>query len=341
MAALKRFSIALVLMGLVLSVAPLAQAQFSFPVQPLGRIVCTYSAVPNQVRAEGLAERVGDARLDCVNDGQYNPNSQNNNMQQYVLANITLSLNTAVTNRLDVGDDGNSRTTDSVMTINDNNHYRPIATSELPDSNGDACSSTGGNFSVPDERYPCPMKGEYLANRSLVWDGVRFPVPGAPNDPDNLPDDDGPNPGVPFCDDIFDQDSDDSCFNVTTTIRITNIRGNAAAVGEGGAILGTLTIFSFAGISVTPTNQQTWRTSSKASSRTSATRSLVCSARSSTERSRLPWRRALPAPSRHWVRQASFRAISPRRMAIPSWRIPANRRQTRERAVAPRRQHAS
>jgi hypothetical protein len=95
-----------------------------------------------------------------------------------------------------------------------------------------------------------------LANRSLVWDGVQFPVPGAPNDPTDLPDNlDGNN--VPICDDIFDQDSDDSCFNVITTIRITNIRGNAAAVGEGGAILGALTIFSFAGISVTPTNQQT------------------------------------------------------------------------------------
>jgi len=259
MAALKRFSIALVLMGLVLSLAPLAQAQFSFPVQPLGRIVCVYSAVPNQVRSEGLAERTGDARLDCTNDGQFNPNSPNNNMQQYVLANVTLSLNTAVTNRLDVGDgEGggqNNNTTDSVMTINDNNHFNPVATSVFPGDSG-ACSSSGGSFSIPDERYPCPMKGEYLAPRSLVWDGVQFPVPGAPNDPTDLPDTLNTN-NVPVCQDIFDQDSNDSCFNVTTTIRLTNIRGNAAAVGEGGAILGTLTIFSFAGISVTPTNQQT------------------------------------------------------------------------------------
>lgn len=59
--------------------------------------------------------------------------------------------------------------------------------------------------------------------------------------------------GIPTCTDIFDQESTDSCFNVTTTVRI-NIVANAAAIGEGGAILGTLTI---SGISLTPTNQQT------------------------------------------------------------------------------------
>jgi hypothetical protein len=254
MAALKRFSIALVLLGLVFSAVPVAQAQFSFPVQPLGRIVCTYSAVPNQVRAEGLAERVGDARLDCTNDGIYNPNG-GNNIQQYVSANVTLSLNTAVTNRLDVGD-GSALTTDAVLIVNDNNHYDPQATSTFPlDSPG--CDTVGiPDGTIPDQRYPCPMKGEYLASRSLVWDNVQFPVPGAPNNPGTLPTNTTIN-GVPLCDDIFDQTSDDSCFDITTTLRLTNIRGNAAAVGEGGAILGTLTIFSFAGISVTPTNQQT------------------------------------------------------------------------------------
>jgi len=256
MAALKRFSIALVLLGLVLSTVPAAQAQFLFPVQPLGRIVCTYSAVPNQVRAEGLAERVGDARLDCVNDGIFNPGG-GNNMQQYVLANITLSLNTAVTNRLDVGDgEGggqNNNTTDAVLIINDNNHVNPRPTSVLA---GAGCDTVGPSGSeIPDPRYPCPMKGEYLASRSLVWDGVQFPVPGAPNNTTTLPSTDGF--GRPICQDIFDQTSTNSCFDVTTTVRITNVRGNAVAVGEGGAIIGALTIFSFAGISVTPTNQQT------------------------------------------------------------------------------------
>jgi hypothetical protein len=254
MAALKRFSIALALVAFALSSIPSAQAQFSFPVQPLGRIVCVYSAVPNQVRSEGLAERVGDARLDCTNDGVYNPiNQPSNQIRQYVLANITVSLNTAVTNMLNVGGDGGN-VTDSVLVLNDNNHWDPIAQSLTPDEGG--CSTTGGSFGFPDQRYPCPQKGRLQGPSALTWDGVQFPVPGAPNDPNNLPSALDPD-GRPLCMDIFDQDSSESCFNVVTTVRITNVRANAAAVGAGGAIFANLTIFSFAGISVTPSNQQT------------------------------------------------------------------------------------
>ena len=255
MAALKRFSIALALVAFALSSIPSAQAQFSFPVQPLGRIVCVYSAVPNQVRSEGLAERVGDARLDCTNDGVYNPFvDPSNQIRQYVLANITVSLNTAVTNMLDVGGDGGN-VTDSVLIINDNNHWDPLEDSILPDDPG-GCDSTGGPFGFPDDRYPCPQKGRLQGPNALTWDGVQFPVPGAPNDPLDLPEDLDADE-VPDCADIFNQDDSDSCFNIVTTVRITNMRGNAAAVGAGGAIFANLTIFSFAGISVTPSNQQT------------------------------------------------------------------------------------
>jgi len=236
--------------------AGLAEAQFSFPVQPLGRIVCVYSAVPNQVRSEGLAERTGDARLDCTNDGVYNPAIEPfNNVQQYVLANITVQLNTAVTNMLDVGgdDDPANNVTDSVLIVNDNNHFAPIEDSVLPDDGG--CSYTDGPYGVPDERYPCPQKGRLQGPNALTWNGVQFPVPGAPNNQADLPEPD--IDGIPICDDIFNQYSDDSCFDPLTTIRITNIRANAAAVGAGGAIFANLTIFSFAGISVMPSNQQT------------------------------------------------------------------------------------
>ena len=130
-AALKRFSIALALVAFAFSSIPSAQAQVGFPVQPLGRIVCVYSAVPNQVRSEGLAERTGDVRLDCANDGVFNPDSPFNQIQQYVLANITVQLNTAVTNMLDVGGDGGN-VTDAVLVINDNNNIRPVAGSYFP-----------------------------------------------------------------------------------------------------------------------------------------------------------------------------------------------------------------
>ena len=249
MAALKRFSVALALVAFAFSSIPSAQAQFGFPVQPLGRIVCVYSAVPNQVRSEGLAERTGDVRLDCNNDGVFNPDSPFNQIQQYVLANITVQLNTAVTNMLNVGGDGGN-VTDSVLIVNDNNHFRPIDESLTP--------WDGGCDYIPeflDGRYPCPQKGRLQGPNALTWNGVQFPVPGAPNDVSDLPDPDGD--GIPICLDIFDQDSSDSCFNISTTIRITNIRANAAAVGAGGAIFANLTIFSFAGISVTPSNQQT------------------------------------------------------------------------------------
>ena len=254
MAALKRFSIALALVAFAFSSIPSAQAQFDFPVQPLGRIVCTYSAVPNQVRSEGLAERTGDARLDCTNDGVYNPGlPELNNIQQYVLANITVQLNTAVTNMLDVGGDGGN-VTDSVLIVNDNNHWDPIDASITPDDGG--CDYYGAPFgSIPDMRYPCPQKGRLQGPNALTWNGVQFPVPGAPNYFSDLPDPDGD--GIPICEDIFNQDDENSCFNVVTTIRITNMRANAAAVGAGGAIFANLTIFSFAGISVTPSNQQT------------------------------------------------------------------------------------
>ena len=256
MAALKRFSIALALVAFAFSSIPSAQASHGFPVQPLGRIVCSYSAVPNQVRSEGLAERTGDARLDCTNDGVYNPELPwINDIQQYVLANITVQLNTAVTNMLDVGGDGGNdgNVTDSVLVINDNNHFDPIDESVTPWDGG--CTYIEDAFGVPDGRYPCPQKGRLQASNALTWSGVQFPVPGAPNDPEDLPEVD--KDGLPICDDFFNQDSEDSCFNTVTTLRITNIRANAAAVGAGGEIVANLTIFSFAGISVTPSNQQT------------------------------------------------------------------------------------
>lgn len=229
---------------------PASQAQFSFPVQPLRRIVCVYSAVPTQVRSENLAARLGDARLDCTNDGVYNPVAPGlNNIQQYVLAQITVSLNTAVTTILA----GN--VTSSVLTINANDSSFAGADSVFPAA--ETCGIEGTPpTSMPDPRYPCPQKGRIVGPNAYQWAGVQFPVPGAPNDLGTLPTDDDSD-GVPDCVDIFDQTSTDSCFNTVTTVRITNLFGNAPAVGAGGAIFANLTIFSFVGISITPSNQQT------------------------------------------------------------------------------------
>lgn len=229
--------------------APIAQAQiFGFPVQPLGRIVCVYSAVPNQVRSEDLAARVGDARLDCTNDGIYNPlPGAENNMVQYVEANFTLSVNTAVSGL----NDGTS--TSSVLILNSNNSYFPLSDSVFPSDN--TCGVIE-SVEFPDSRYPCPQQAVQSGPNSMTWNGVQFPVPGAPNSLVTLPTDtDGDS--VPDCADIFDQTGTDSCFNTVTTVRMTGVIANAAAVGAGGAIFANLTIFPSSGISVTPANQQT------------------------------------------------------------------------------------
>lgn len=234
---------------LLLCAAPDAGAQFNFPVKPLGHITCVYSAVPNQVHSEDLAARVGDLRLDCTNDGIYNPQlGPNNNMAQYVLANFTVSLNTWVTGL----DDGTA--TAAVLTTNRNDSYFPVANSEFPAS--DTCGIVGTAPSTPDPRYPCPQKGIQSGPNSVTWNGVKVPVPGAPNSLATLPTDtDADN--IPDCADIFDQTSSNSCFDTTTSIRMTNIFANAAAVGARGAVFGNLTIFSGAGIAVNPSNQQT------------------------------------------------------------------------------------
>ena len=158
-------------------------------------------------------------------------------------------VNTAVTGL----DDGT--TTAAVLTINDNDSYFPVANSEFPAS--DTCGLVGtAPASRPDPRYPCPQKGIQSGPNSVTWNGVQFPVPGAPNSLATLPTDTDDD-SVPNCVDISDQTSTDSCFDTTTTIRMTNIFANGAAVGAGGAIFGNLTIFSGAGIAVTPSNQQT------------------------------------------------------------------------------------
>ncbi len=200
--------------------------------------------MPNLLRSENLSARTGDSRLDCTNDGVFNPFTPNN-ITQYVLMNVNLTLNTAVTNMLAGGD--------ALVVVNDNNAWNPQVGSLLPDDGcGFILGSFGGSFPVPDQRYPCPQKAFISGPSTLTWNGIQFPVPGAPNDLTALPVAD--MNGIPICDDFFDQVSTDSCFDLTTTLRFTNVRGNAAALGAGGTIIATLGVTAFASISV-QTNQ--------------------------------------------------------------------------------------
>ncbi len=213
-----------------------------FPVQPLGRLTCVTTFVPNLLRAENLAARTADSRLDCTNDGVFNPFTPNN-ITQYVLMNVNLTLNTAVTNML-AGGGG-----DALVVVNENNAWNPQVGSLLPDDGcGFILGMAGDPFQVPDQRYPCPQKAFISGPSTLTWNGIQFPVPGAPNDLGTLPTLDGN--GIPICDDFFNQVSLDSCFDLTTTLRFTNVRGNAAALGAGGTIIATLSVTTFASVSV-------------------------------------------------------------------------------------------
>ena len=247
MAAMKKISLVLAVVVLALANVGVASAQFvDFPMQPLGRITCVATFVHNLLRSENLSARTGDSRLDCTNDGVFNPFTPNN-ITQYVLMNVNLTLNTAVTNMLAEGD--------ALVVVNDNNAWNPRTTSQLPDGS-DGCGfilgMAGDPFPVPDQRYPCPQKAFISGPSTLTWNGIQFPVPGAPNDLTALPVAD--MNGIPICDDFFDQVSTNSCFDLTTTLRFTNVRGNAAALGAGGTIIATLGVAAFASISV-QTNQ--------------------------------------------------------------------------------------
>ena len=253
---------------LALSSASVASAQFvNFAVQPLGRITCTATFVPLPLRADNLSARVGGSLLDCVNNGVYNMNipAVIQNMVQYIEMNVDLTLNTAVTNNVDAGG-----YTDAILIVNGNNSDEALTTSELAGP-GAPCGPLMGTApsQSPDIRYPCPQRAILTGPLTLTWNGVRFPVPAAANCWPSLaqcagglvtPTLPAPNPtgatdgGVPLCLDALDQTSSNSCFDPTTTMRFTNVRGNAAALGAGGTIIATLGVTAFASISV-QTNQ--------------------------------------------------------------------------------------
>ena len=64
MAAMKKISLVLAVVVLALANVGVANAQFiDFPVQPLGRITCVATFVPNLLRSENLSASTGDSRL--------------------------------------------------------------------------------------------------------------------------------------------------------------------------------------------------------------------------------------------------------------------------------------
>jgi uncharacterized protein (TIGR03437 family) len=101
---------------------------------------CVTTAVPPQVRAEGLAEPIGDVILEC---SASNPGA-------VIAGNFTMSLPVSVTNRIDA----NSLTTDAVLAVDYGLGFTPSPVKGLVSGNNISFNGisltvpAGGNFKV-------------------------------------------------------------------------------------------------------------------------------------------------------------------------------------------------
>jgi hypothetical protein len=154
MVALRRVAVLLIMLTLAVISSGLAQAQ-------TGLVTCTATAVPPVVRAEGIAELVGDIVLTCLPTigAPAQPSFQTN---------ISVALNVNVTNNIDFG--AGENITDAVLVINENNCTTPSAT---------------GSVITPCDNalFQDPQFGRLADVNRLEWDEVLFPFPGAETAP--------------------------------------------------------------------------------------------------------------------------------------------------------------
>lgn len=216
MAALKKSSILLAVAILVLMSSGTASAQAP---QTVGTISCQATATPVTVRAEGIAELVGDIVLTCTNLVP----AAGGVFDNYLTTNISVSLaGVNVTNNINFG--AGTNVLDTSLIINGNNTIdlgggafvagtEPTATPTFP--------AVGSGL---DERFQRPQYGTLAANNRVEWNGVQFPVPGAPNNIVTPPAD---------CAGDF-TNTPAGCFPFTTNIRITSMRANASQLGVPG-----------------------------------------------------------------------------------------------------------
>jgi hypothetical protein len=155
MVAMKKSAMLLALMTFMVFGTSVAQAQAT------GLVTCTATAVPPVVRAEGIAELVGDIVLACIttNSAQFAPGVD-------FLVNVSVSLNVNVTNNINFG--AGTNVTDAVLVVNENNCTSPNPLGNL-----------SGTCGAPFIQYQDPQFGFLAANNRLEWNEVRFPVPSA------------------------------------------------------------------------------------------------------------------------------------------------------------------
>jgi hypothetical protein len=216
MAALKKSSILLTVTILALLSISTASAQAP---QTVGTISCFATATPVTVRAEGIAELVGDIVLTCTNlvpaaGGVY---------RNYLTTNISVSLAAVnVTNNINFGQGSN--VVDTSLIINGNNTIDLGGGAFVAGTEPTPSPTFPAGGSGLDERFQRPQYGTLAANNRVEWNGVQFPVPGAPNSIAAPPAD---------CAGDF-TNTPAGCFPFTTNLRITSMRANASQLGVPG-----------------------------------------------------------------------------------------------------------
>jgi len=212
MADFRKFVPVLAVLALILGLGMTASAQVTAP------FTCTAtSAVPNQLRGEGITELVGDIVLDCTGGI---PAAAGAPVQA---VNVTIFLNTNVTSRILSGDPAAGTGVSEALLLIDEPAPgtnpatgMPFQTFCVTSSSGGTCPipgtgngvpyAAGGTFSVPvpgsiiqGVAYNAFL-GVVRGSNSIVFFGVPIDPPG-------------------------------SNLNVHRVLRITNVRANASAIG--------------------------------------------------------------------------------------------------------------
>ncbi|MDE0108164.1 MAG: hypothetical protein OXN96_10150 [Bryobacterales bacterium] len=206
--------------GAALSSVASAQLRSPVPSAELGQIRCSATALAPLVRIEGTSELVGDIAITCENRGQgrgFEPSG-------FLVVDLAVSLSVGIANQSGFG--LGADVTDAVLVVNEKTCL--ASTSERLFSD---CGTSGRT--VQD-----PMLGRRRSASPgvLIWSGVALPIPGAAIGSDSAR-------AVPLEDCLGRYGVPGGCHPSTTSVRLTNIRVNAAEAGVGGdARAGTIPI---------------------------------------------------------------------------------------------------
>ncbi len=207
----RRTRIGGIFLGAALSSVASAQLTSPVPSAELGQIRCSATALAPLVRIEGTGELVGDIAIRCENSGpgrRFEPSG-------FLVVDLAVSLSAGIANQSGFG--LGADVTDAVLVVNEKSCL--ASTSERLFSDCGASGST-----VQD-----PMLGR-LSSASpgmLLWSGVALPIPGAAIGSESAR-------AVPLEDCAGRYAVPGGCHPTTTSVRLTNIRVNAAEAGVGG-----------------------------------------------------------------------------------------------------------